>query len=115
MKSMTGDEIARAVIGTLLTEYGIHSEQVIGIMHDCASPNNVSLRTMKVLYPNFLGIVCFLHTLNRVGEKFQAPCANDFATYWVSLFSHTSKPKFLWKKRTGLTVDSYCPTRWWSK
>ena len=23
--------------------------------------------------------------------------------------------KFFWKERTGLTIDSYCPTRWWSK
>ena len=114
-KSMTGDEIARTVIGSLSTEFGIESDQVIGIMHDCASTNNVALRTLKIIYPNVLGIGCFSHTLNRVGDRFQAACANDFTTYWVSLFSHSSKAKFLWKERTGLTIDSYCPTRWWSK
>ena len=46
VKTMTGDEIARTVISTLSTEYGIGSEQVLGIMHDCAS-TNVALRTIK--------------------------------------------------------------------
>ena len=115
VQTMTGDEIVRTVISTLSTEFGITSDRVLGIMHDCASANNVALRTLKVVYPSALGIGCFSHTLNRVGERFQAPCANDFTTYWVSLFSHSSKAKFLWKEKTGLTVDSYCPTRWWSK
>ena len=115
VKSMTGDEIARLVIGMLSTEFRICSEQVLGIMHDCASSNNVALRTLKVIYPNVLGIGCFSHTLNRVGERFQASCANDFTTYCVSLFSHSSKAKYVWKEQTGLKVDSYSSTRWWSK
>ena len=115
VKTMTGDEIARTVINILSTEFGIISDQVLGIMHDCASANNAALRTLKVVYPCVLGMGCFSHTLNRVGERFNAPYANEFTTYWVSLFSHSSLAKFLWKEKTGLTVDSYCPTRWWSK
>ena len=103
-------DIIPLVIDMLSSEFGICSEQVLGIMHDCASSNNVALRTLKVIYPNALGIGCFAHTLNRVGERFQASYANDFTTYWVSLFSHSSMAKFVWKDRTGLKVDSYSPT-----
>ena len=115
VKTMTGEEIARQIINTLSVEYAIQSQQVMGMIHDCASTNKVAMRTLKVLYPCMLGIGCFSHTLNRVGEKFNIPFANDFVTYWVSLFSHSSKARFLWKERTGLTICSYCPTRWWSK
>ena len=62
-----------------------------------------------------LGIGCFSHTLNRVGERFNVPVLNEFVTYWISLFSHSTKAKFLWKKKTGFSIDSYCPTRWWSR
>ena len=95
---MTGDEIARQIINTLSVEYAIQSQQVMGMIHDCASTNNVAMRTLKVLYPCMLGVGCFSHTLNRVGENFNIPFANDFVTHWVGLFSHSSKARFLWKE-----------------
>ena len=98
-KSMTGDEIARVVITTLSVEYAIQSEQVVSMMHDCDSTNIFAMRTLNVLYPGMLGVGCFSHTLNRVGEKFNVPSANDFITHWISLFSHSSKAKFLWREK----------------
>ena len=38
-----------------------------------------------------------------------------FATYWVSLFSHSNKACPVWKERTNHAIRGYCPTRWWSK
>ena len=114
-KSLTGDEIARELINTLSVDYGVKSENVVAIMHDCASANNAAMRTLKVLYPAVLGIGCFSHTLNRVGEKFNAPLVNDFTTYWVSLFSHSFKAQAIWKQQTGRTISSFSATRWWSK
>ena len=113
VKTMTGDEIARQIINTLSVEYAIQSQQVMGMIHDCASTNNVAMPTLKVLYPCMLGVGCFSHTLNRVGENFNIPFANDFVTHW--LFSHSSKARFLWKERSGLAICSYCPTSWRSK
>ncbi len=86
VKTMTGDEIARQIINTLSVE-----QQVVGMVHDCASTNNVAIRTLKVLYPCMIAIGCFSHTLNRVGENFAILFANYFVTHWVSLFSHSSK------------------------
>jgi len=87
----------------------------MAIMHDCASANKVAMRTLQVLYPAVLGIGCFSHTLNRVGERFNAPLVNDFTTYWMSLFSHSFKAQAIWKQQTGRTISSYSATRWWSK
>ena len=77
---MSGEEIACQVISTLALEYSIQSEQIVAIMHDCASANIVAIRTLKVMYPFMFGIGCFSHTLNRVGERFNAPHALDFTT-----------------------------------
>ena len=114
-KSLSGDEIARELINTLSVDYGVKSENVIAIMHDCASANKAAMRTLQVLYPAVLGIGCFSHTLNRVGERFNVPHVNDFTTYWVSLFSHSFKAQAIWKQRTGRTICGFSATRWWSK
>ena len=71
VKTVTGDEIARLVIGITSSEFRISSEQVLGIMHDCASSNNVVLQTFKVIYPTVLGIGRFSQTLNRVDKDFK--------------------------------------------
>ena len=83
-------------------------------MRDCVSSNDVAMRTLKVVYPSVLDVGCFAHTLDRVGERFKIPIADKFATYWVSLFSHSFKAKFLWKEKTGRAICGYS-TRWWSK
>ena len=64
-KSLSGDEIARELINILTYEYDIRSEQLVAVMHDCASANNVAIRTLKVLFPSILSIGCFSHTLTE--------------------------------------------------
>ena len=53
--------------------------------------------------------------LNRVGEHFVTPNLSEFMTSWISLFSHSSKTKLLWRTQTGKAMASYSSTRWWSK
>lgn len=55
-RSLSGEEIACEVINSLSLEYGVASEQILAVMHDCASTNMVAMRTLKVLYPYALGI-----------------------------------------------------------
>ena len=114
-KSLSGDEIARELINTLSYEYGIRSEQFVAVMHDCASANNVTIRTLKILFPSIISIGCFSYTLNQVGEKFNVPNVHDFTTYWITLLSNSFKAQFLWKQQIGRTVCGYSLTRWWSK
>ena len=48
-KNLSGEEIACEVINSLSLEYGvIMSEQILAVMHDCASTNTVAVRTLKV-------------------------------------------------------------------
>ena len=75
---MTGEEIARELISTLSVQY-----------NDCASTNNVALKTLKVVYPTVVDVGCISHTLDLVGEKFTTPNLNECSTWWVSLFSHS--------------------------
>ena len=113
-KSMTGEELARMIISTLSTSYGIGSDRLVATMRDRASVNNVAVGILKLLYPAVLDIGCLSHTLDRVGEQFKIPVAVEFTKLWVSLFSHSPKARLSWRSFCGRPVPTYCETRWWS-
>lgn len=114
-KSMTGEEIACQLITSISTELGIGSERVVAMMHDRASVNGVAMRTISVLYNNFLDVGCLSHTLDLVGKNMKTPVLDKFFKSWVQLFSHSPKTRLIWRTQTGLPVPSYSPTRWWSR
>ena len=94
-KCLTGEEIAQELISVLSTSLGIASQFVVGTMRNRASVNNVAIRTMKIIYQNSLDIGCFSHTLDLVGDHFKLPNLTEFVSAWVTLFSHSTKTKFL--------------------
>ncbi len=112
---MTGEELARELIDTLSTNYSVSSSQLLAVMRDRCSVNNVALRTLKVIYPSLVDIGCIAHTINIAGERFKIPVLNEFINIWNSLFAHSAKARLCWKNQTGLSVPTYSPTRWWSK
>ena len=114
-KSLKGEEIARELIHTLTTEYGIATNNLLAAMRDRASSNGVAMKTLMVLYPKLVDIGCFLHTIDRVGENFHTPILHEFGIAWVSMFAHSPKTKLLWKELTGRQMIFYSPTRWWSR
>ena len=114
-KSMTGEQIAQVAMDTLSREYCILPSRLLACMRDRAAVNNVAVRFMKVLYNNLLDIGCVSHTLDLVGDKICVPTLSDFMLSWLSLFSHSTKAKLLWKNKTGRAIRNYCPMRWWSK
>lgn len=69
-KSVTGEELARELIAILSVQYSIGTQQLLAAMKDCASINEVAIRTLKIVCPNLLSIGCFSHTIDRVGEHF---------------------------------------------
>ena len=111
-KSLSGEEIARELINVLSTNFGIGSNHLIAAMRDRASANNVAMKTLKIVYPSVLNVGCFSHTLDLVGKL---PNLTEFLNYWLLLFSHSVKCKFLWQEQTGRTMGTYSHTRWWSK
>ena len=50
-KSLSGEEKAHKIINSLSLEYWVASEQILAVMHNCASKNMVAVCTLKVLYP----------------------------------------------------------------
>ena len=114
-KSLTGEEIAHEVISTLSIDYRVAPTSVLASMRDRAATNNVALRTIKVLYPNLIDISCFSHTIDHVGEKFDTPVLSEFISGWINLFAHSPKNRALWRQQTGRSMQSYSPTRWWSR
>ena len=114
-KSMKGEEVARELISVLSVTLGIKTELLIAAMRDRASVNNVAIRTLSIIYPSILDVGCIAHTLDHVGEKFKTSVLNNFVSLWISLFSHSPKCRLLWKTQTGISMKSYCKTRWWSR
>ena len=110
-KSMSGKEIAKEIINSLLVMYSISSNLVIAMMHDRAACNGVALCNLKVVFPTIVDIGCSSHTQDLVGEKFVTPTLSSFATWWISLFSHSPKEKLLWHEHTGQSFQGYSATR----
>ena len=109
------EEIARELINVLSVTYSIGSDQLIAAMRDRAAINNVTMRTLAVVYSKLLDVGCFSHTIDRVGQHFKTPILSEFSTSWIMLFSHSPKAKLLWKEQTGKAMISYSATRWWSR
>lgn len=99
-KSMTVEELARVIISTLSTSYGIELNRLVASMRDRASVNSVAMTTMttlKLLYPSLLDIGCFFHTLDRVGEQYKVHVADEFTKPWILLFSRSPKAILAWR------------------
>lgn len=114
-KSLTGQEVARQLISSISTELGIGGNLVIAMIHDRASVNSVAMRTVSVLYTDFIDVGCLSHTIDLVGKNMKTPFLDKFFKSWVQLFSHSPKARLIWRTQTGLPVPSYSPTRWWSR
>ena len=114
-KSITGDEVARQLVTALSTKLSIHPNMNIAAMQDGALVNDVAMRTVSMVYNRLMDAPCFSHPLDQVGERMNTPILDDFATMWVSLFSHSLKARRPWRTLTGLSPPSYSSTRWWSK
>jgi hypothetical protein len=114
-KSLCGEEVAREVLSCLSVELSIPTVKLLAVMRDRASLNNVAVSTLSIMYPLVIDIGCFSHTLNHVGEKFNVPTLDKFMKHWEQMFTHSYKARLLWRERTGKSIVTYCPTRWWSK
>lgn len=114
-KSLTGEEIACELISILSTTYGIESHRLLASMRDGASTNSVATRTLKIVYPKCMDVICFSHTIDRVGAHFKTPILDEFVSAWISMFSHSPNARLRWKEQTGRPMASYSATRWWSK
>ena len=66
----------------------VSQRSFLAAMKNRAAVNETAARTLKVIYPNLLSIGRFSHTIDRVGEHFNTPNLSEFATSWISLFSH---------------------------
>ena len=111
-KSMTGEEVgsSRQLITSISTELGIGGERVVAMMHDQASVNSVAMKTISVLYNNFLDVGCFGHTLDLVGKNMKTPVLDKFLKAGYNPF-HSPKTRLIWRPQTGLSVPSYSPTQ----
>ena len=66
-------------------------------MRDCASVNNVAMRTLKIVYNNIIDVGCFSHTLDHIGENMQTDVLMEFTTDWTTLFAHSSAARLAFK------------------
>ena len=114
-KSLTGEQLAGELIDVLATQLQVPRAHVISAMRDGASVNGCALRALKALSPKMFEVMCFSHTIDLVGYRFEVPTLDQFIQWWIQLFSRSAAAKIRWKERTGVAIKSYSVTRWWSK
>ena len=78
----------------LFVQYNIGIQQLLAAMKDRVSVNELSVQTLKIVYPSLLSVGCFSHTIDHVGEHFLTPNLSEFITSWISLFSHSQIQRF---------------------
>ena len=90
-KSLTGDQLAAELNDIISTTLQVRKHQIMAIMRDGASVNGAAMRVFRALYPSFIDITCFAHTIDRVGVYFELSTLNWFmfcsqalleATHW---------------------------------
>ena len=114
-KSLTGEQVAHALVHTLATKYQVQPSLLVAAMRDRASVNNVAVRSIQMLYLGMVDVGCFSHTLDHVGGAVKADDLDAFVASWVQLFSHSPKSRLEFYTLTGVSIRSYSRTRWWSK
>lgn len=114
-KSLKARELARLILVCLNNQFQIMPEQLVAAMHDGAAVNTAAIREVEVIYPSFIDVVCFSHTIDNVGKHFDLPHLDDFMELWIRLFSHSTAAKIRWREVTGKSMKLYSPTRWWSR
>ena len=100
-KSLSGEEVARELISVLSVNFGVSPNQLLVVVRDRASVNEVALKTVKIVYPYCLSVGCFSHTIDHVEDLFTTPVLSEFITAWISLFAHSPKCRMIWKELTG--------------
>ena len=81
VKSITGEETAREVLGVLCREFKLVTEQVLAAMRDRASVNAVAIRHVKVMFPNLLDIGCYSHHLTLLEASLIFPLLKNSSSH----------------------------------
>lgn len=103
------------LLNLLLDDLGIQRKDLFGCMFDCASVNLAVMPSVKLVFNNVMSFPCLAHTINSVGECFEAPNVIICLQAFVSLTSHSYEVRAIWKECTNHAPPSFSSTRWWSK
>ena len=112
-KSLKREELARELIMVFAQHYNVQNNNLCAAMSDGASVNGATMRTVKVVFPKVVDVRCFSHAVDCVGDHFNIPILKRFLQLWNSLFGHSPATRLAWRQRSGISMKSYSPTRWW--
>ena len=113
-KSLSGQELTRELAECLSTTFQLPPDKVIAAARDGAAVNGAALRLLTTFYPSIFDVICFSHSLDNVGERFDTPTLSECTHWWIALFSRSPAARLAWKAQTGKSVKSFSATRWWS-
>lgn len=72
-KYSCGEDVARDILTSLSTDFGIPNSHLVAVMRDSVAVNNSTDRTTTIMYPTADDIGCFPHILSHIGGNFQVP------------------------------------------
>lgn len=114
--SLDHEQIAQALIETIVGDLGTQRGQVIAAMRDRVAANTAALRIVKaVLGRQVFDSECWCHTANHVGENFATPNLDKFFKAWVKAVSKSVNVRRRYKLKFGDSPKRHKDIRWWSK
>ena len=89
---------------------------LIAMMADRVSANGVAQKDLVSTGESLMAIPCFSHTLDKIGNKFDAPELNQFMKNVRSVvsLSHEAKQLFRSNDSEGKDLAGYAEIRWWN-
>ena len=106
LRHLTGEEVARLLVGILSAELGVTHMQFFGSCNVAQSIcQSVAMSIVSILYNHLFDVRCFSHSLDHVGEQMATPTLDTFTKVWIGMFSYSPKTRLAWSTQTGEDYD----------
>jgi len=108
-------ELAAELIDTLTLKCKLGKKQVYAFMRDSAATNGAAMTIGESYFRHAIDMNCISHTLDHVGGHFRGALSDDVVSCFLSIMSHSTIAKAIWRDCFGKSPRSVSATRWWSR
>eukprot|EP00596_Hydrurales_sp_CCMP1899_P005209 CAMPEP_0119035962 /NCGR_PEP_ID=MMETSP1177-20130426/3286_1 /TAXON_ID=2985 /ORGANISM="Ochromonas sp, Strain CCMP1899" /LENGTH=724 /DNA_ID=CAMNT_0006994953 /DNA_START=56 /DNA_END=2227 /DNA_ORIENTATION=- len=114
MATFTLEHLAGEIVRILSTQHGINMNRVLfGVCDGCLT-NGAAIRTINLLQPSLIGVICISHAANVVGSVLKMECktAEKFICHWATLINSCPRVRSLYKTLSNEAVKKPSAVRW---
>jgi hAT family protein len=113
--SIDGKQLAMIATDRLIKNFQISPSNIVSLMRDGCSLNNVCVRNLKAIFLCCDDISCCSHLLNRVLEYLDTPLIVKFTNKWFKLCAQSANFRFEFATFLNESVVRFSKKRWASR